>query len=90
MRALLVTLLGLKASRRIINSDDWEFIEQMHLARRIYKPRDVEITLAQYAALTRTFAGMLPVLLPFAIPIYVHAPTIISRRLFAACDGVMV
>lgn len=44
------------ASSSLLKSDDWEFIEQMHLARRIYKPFGFDITLAQYAALTRTFA----------------------------------
>ena len=32
---------------------DFAFVEQMHLARRIYNPSGVSLTLAQYAALTR-------------------------------------
>lgn len=34
---------------------DWEFINAMHLARHIYKPEGVKLTLAQYASLTRNF-----------------------------------
>jgi len=34
---------------------DRDFVEMMHLARRIYKPHNVSLELAQYASLTRNF-----------------------------------
>lgn len=37
---------------------DWEFINLMHLARHIYKPEGKDLTLAQYASLTRNFMGV--------------------------------
>lgn len=35
--------------------DDTNIVDVMHLARHIYKPNDVKLTLAEYAALTRNF-----------------------------------
>ena len=37
---------------------DWEFINLMHLARHIYKPEGKQVTLAQYASLTRNFMNV--------------------------------
>jgi len=35
--------------------DDRDFVEHMHLARRIYKPHQTKLSLAQYADMTRNF-----------------------------------
>ena len=35
---------------------EWDFINLMHLSRRIYKPHSAKLTLGQYADLTRSFA----------------------------------
>ena len=35
---------------------EWDFINLMHLSRRIYKPYSAKLTLGQYADLTRSFA----------------------------------
>ncbi len=50
-RTAFFTLQGFKAAPH-----DWEFINAMHLARHIYKPEGVKLTLAQYASLTRNFS----------------------------------
>ena len=38
--------------------EDWDFINIMHLARHIYKPCGAQLTLGQYADLTRSFANV--------------------------------
>ncbi len=50
-RTAFFTLQGFRVAPR-----DWEFINAMHLARHIYKPEGVKLTLAQYASLTRNFS----------------------------------
>ena len=49
-RAAFFQLQGIQQPPR-----DWEFLNAMHLARHIYKPEGVKLTLAQYASLTRNF-----------------------------------
>lgn len=49
------SLNGASQSTKLAEIIDRDFVEQMHLARRIYKPHDVSLNLAQYASLTRNF-----------------------------------
>ncbi|GMH81744.1 hypothetical protein TL16_g09028 [Triparma laevis f. inornata] len=49
------SLNGASQSTKMAEVIDQDFVEQMHLARRIYKPHDVSLNLAQYASLTRNF-----------------------------------
>ena len=58
-RAAFFGLQGFHSAPR-----DWEFVNAMHLARHIYKPEGVKLTLAQYASLTRNFIRIVLARLP--------------------------
>jgi alpha-beta hydrolase superfamily lysophospholipase len=49
------SLSGASTSTGLATVVDRDFVEHMHLARRIYKPHNVHLNLAQYASLTRNF-----------------------------------
>ena len=46
------------SSLHLTNIVDRQFVEHMHLARRVYKPNAAKITLGMYASLTRNFMRM--------------------------------
>ena len=39
----------------MFQESDQDFVENIHLSRRIYKPDEVNLTLGEYAALSRNF-----------------------------------
>jgi hypothetical protein len=51
-----VTARGRAKGRDVFGGySDEQFLETVHLARRIYKPDEARLSLGQYAALTRNF-----------------------------------
>ena len=53
-RAAYFSLSG-AAGGAVESGTDWDLITVLHLARRLYKPDSAELSLAQYAAITRNF-----------------------------------
>lgn len=51
------TLSG-AADSEAFHDSDWTLVDTIRLARRLYKPTDTELSLAQYAALTRSFVNV--------------------------------